>query len=81
MNVRAIGLKLKPGNGQPEEEGTPIRIAGAVHVSKFTGDLDDEAFGLDFIGLLKDKPLSRGLYSDMVFVPEEPRSKRQSFPE
>jgi hypothetical protein len=74
-------LELKPGTSQPEEEETPVRIAGAVHVSKFTGDLDDEAFGLNFIGLSKDKPLNRGLYSDMVFTPEEPRSKRQSFPE
>jgi hypothetical protein len=61
MSVRAIGLELKPGNGEPDEERTPVRIAGEVHVSKFTGELDDETFGLDFIGLSKDKPLSRGL--------------------
>jgi hypothetical protein len=79
MKVRAIGLSLMPGIGHSDEEGAPVKILGAVHVRKLTGKLDDEAFGLDVIGLSRGKTLSLGLCSGRAFAAEEPIAKSNRF--
>jgi hypothetical protein len=78
MSVRAIRLELKPCSDRSDEEGIPVRIPGAVHVRKLTGELDDEAFGLH-LGLSRDKTVSRGLYSGRVFAAEERKAKSNRF--